>query len=155
IAGLPMIITFVEIDAPGTGRTVDVVQGLLAGDGGTGHVVGLALMSPAHSAGDPPTITLVCLGITTTGPMWQHWMTADALAMGGKWPFFALRLRVVSPQPCSPTTTPEGETLRTGHPYDLPPGARGLFGPPRRGGGRLGRRERARRVGASGAVRRR
>jgi hypothetical protein len=72
IAGLPMIITFVEIDAPGTGRTVLVVHGLEAGDGGTGHVVGLPAMSPAHSAGDPPTITFVCLGINTTGPAWQH-----------------------------------------------------------------------------------
>ncbi len=69
IAGLPMIITFVEIDAPGTGRTVLVVQGLLAGLGGTGHVVGFPEMSPAQSAGDPPTITLVCFGNSTTGPM--------------------------------------------------------------------------------------
>src|SRR3954463_8419946 len=83
IAGLPMIITRVETDAPGTGSTVAVVHGLLAGDGGTGHVHGLAATSPAHSAGDPPTITLVCFGNTTTGPMWQHWMTADTLAMGG------------------------------------------------------------------------
>jgi hypothetical protein len=72
IAGLPMIITFVEIDAPGTGRTVLVVHGLEAGDGGTGHVVGLAAMSPAHSAGDPPTMTFVCFGIRTTGPAWQQ-----------------------------------------------------------------------------------
>ena len=72
IAGLPMIITFVEIDAPGTGSTVLVVHGLEAGDGGTGHVVGLPAMSTAHSAGDPPTITFVCLGINTTGPAWQH-----------------------------------------------------------------------------------
>src|SRR3954451_7030750 len=83
IAGLPPIITFVEMDAPGTGSTVAVVHGLLAGEGGTGHVHGFAEMSPAHSAGDPPTITLTCLGITTTGPMWQHWTTADALAIGG------------------------------------------------------------------------
>jgi hypothetical protein len=67
-----MIITFVEIDAPGTGSTVLVVHGLEAGDGGTGHVVGLPAMSPAHSAGDPPTMTFVCLGINTTGPAWQH-----------------------------------------------------------------------------------
>src|SRR3954451_4454573 len=87
IAGLPMIITFVEIDAPGTGRTVDVVHGLLAGEGGTGHVVGFAEMSPAHSAGDPPTITLVCLGKSTTGPAWQQVIWADVLAMGGKGPF--------------------------------------------------------------------
>jgi hypothetical protein len=67
-----MIITFVEIDAPGTGRTVLVVHGFVAGDGGTGHVVGLPAMSPAHSAGDPPTITFVCFGNRTTGPAWQH-----------------------------------------------------------------------------------
>jgi hypothetical protein len=67
-----MIITLAEIDAPGTGSTVLVVHGLEAGVGGTGHVVGLAAMSPAHSAGDPPTITFVCLGINTTGPAWQH-----------------------------------------------------------------------------------
>jgi hypothetical protein len=67
-----MIITFVEIDAPGTGRTVLVVHGFEAGDGGTGHVVGLPAMSPAHSAGDPPTITFVCFGNRTTGPAWQH-----------------------------------------------------------------------------------
>ena len=42
MAGLPPIITFVEIDATGTGSTVLVVHGLLAGDGGTGHVVGFA-----------------------------------------------------------------------------------------------------------------
>ena len=76
IAGLPMIITFVEIDAPGTGRTVLVVHGLDAGDGGTGHVVGLPAMSPAHSAGDPPTITFVCFGISTTGPAWQQVITS-------------------------------------------------------------------------------
>ena len=68
IAGLPMIITFVEIDAPGTGRTVLVVHGLEAGDGGTGHVVGLPATSPAHRAGDPPTMTFVCFGNSTTGP---------------------------------------------------------------------------------------
>jgi hypothetical protein len=67
-----MIITFVEIDAPGTGRTVLVVHGFEAGDGGTGHVVGLPAISPAHSAGDPPTITFVCFGNRTTGPAWQH-----------------------------------------------------------------------------------
>src|SRR6187549_1460248 len=78
-------------------------------------------------------------------------MTADALAIGG----IALRLRVVSPDLCPPTTTPEGEAFRTGHTYDLSPGARGVPGPPGRGrvGGRHG--ERARGVGASGAVRRR
>src|SRR3954453_4349741 len=77
IAGLPMIITFVETDAPGAGITVAVVHGLLAGgggpgDGGTGHVHGLPETSPAHSAGAPPTITLVCFGNTTTGPEWQQ-----------------------------------------------------------------------------------
>ena len=69
IAGFPMIITFVETDAPGTGRTVLVVHGLLAGLGGTGHVVGFPETSPAHSAGAPPTITFVCFGNSTTGPM--------------------------------------------------------------------------------------
>jgi hypothetical protein len=78
-----MIITLVEIDAPGTGSTVLVVHGLLAGLGGTGHVVGLAEMSPAHSAGDPPTMTFVCLGNTTTGPAWQQVIWAEMLAMGG------------------------------------------------------------------------
>ena len=72
IAGLPPIITFVEIDAAGTGSTVAVVHGLLAGDGGTGHVVGFAEMSPAQIAGAPPTITFICFGITTTGPLWQQ-----------------------------------------------------------------------------------
>jgi hypothetical protein len=78
-----MIITFVEIDAPGTGRTVLVVHGLEAGDGGTGHVVGFAEMSPAHSAGAPPTITFVCFGISTTGPAWQQVITAEMLTSGG------------------------------------------------------------------------
>jgi hypothetical protein len=78
-----MIITFVEIEAPGTGSTVAVVHGLEAGEGGTGHVVGFPAMSPAHSAGDPPTMTFVCLGKTTTGPAWQHVITAETLAMGG------------------------------------------------------------------------
>lgn len=68
MAGLPMIITFVEIDAPGTGSTVDVVHGLEAGEGGTGHVVGLAEMSPAQMAGDPPIMTFVCFGKMATGP---------------------------------------------------------------------------------------
>ena len=72
IAGLPLIITSVEIDAAGTGSTVLVVHGLLAGLGGTGHVVGLPATSPAHSAGDPPTITFVCFGNSTTGPAWQQ-----------------------------------------------------------------------------------
>jgi hypothetical protein len=83
IAGLPPIITFVEIDAAGTGSTVAVVHGLLAGEGGTGHVHGFAEMSPAHSAGEPPIITVACFGITTTGPAWQQVMTAELLAMGG------------------------------------------------------------------------
>ena len=68
IAGLPEIITSVEIDAAGTGSTVLVVHGLLAGDGGTGHVVGFPATSPAQSAGEPPTITFVCFGNNTTGP---------------------------------------------------------------------------------------
>jgi len=68
IAGLPEIITSVEIDAAGTGSTVLVVHGLLAGEGGTGHVVGLPEMSPAQRAGVPPTITFVCFGNSTTGP---------------------------------------------------------------------------------------
>jgi hypothetical protein len=84
-----MIITFVEIDAPGTGRTVLVVHGLEAGDGGTGQVVGLPAMSPAHSAGAPPTITFVCFGNSTTGPAWQQVICAEMLAMGG----MALSLR--------------------------------------------------------------
>ena len=83
IAGLPAIITFVEIDAAGTGSTVAVVHGLLAGEGGTGHVHGFAEMSPAHSAGAPPTITLVCFGNTTTGPAWQQVIWAEMFAMGG------------------------------------------------------------------------
>jgi DNA-binding NarL/FixJ family response regulator len=78
-----MIITFVDTDAPGAGITVAVVQGLLAGDGGTGHVHGFAEMSPAHSAGAPPTITTVCFGNTTTGPAWQQVIWAEMLAMGG------------------------------------------------------------------------
>jgi hypothetical protein len=57
---------------------------LLAGLGGTGQVVGFPAMSPAHSAGDPPTITFVCFGIRTTGPEWQQVITAETLAMGGK-----------------------------------------------------------------------
>ena len=70
--GLPWTITFVETDAPGTGSTVAVVHGLLAGEGGTGHVHGLADTSPAHRAGLPPTMTFVCLGNSTTGPAWQQ-----------------------------------------------------------------------------------
>src|SRR3954464_13874126 len=99
-----MIITFVEIDAPGVGITVAVVHGLLAGEGGTGHMHGFAEMSPPRSAGEPPPMTFVCFGKIVTMPMWQHWTTADALAMVGTGPFFALRLRAVSPQPSPPTT---------------------------------------------------
>ena len=83
ITGLPMTMTFVEIDAPGAGITVAVVHGLEAGEGGTGHVVGLPAMSPAQIAGDPPMSTLVCLGITTTGPPWQQVITAEAFTIGG------------------------------------------------------------------------
>jgi hypothetical protein len=83
MTGLPMTITFVETEAPGTGITVEVVHGLEAGDGGTGHVVGFAAMSPAQIAGAPPIRTLVCFGITTTGPAWQHVITAEAFTIGG------------------------------------------------------------------------
>ena len=83
MTGLPMTMTFVETDAPGTGSTVDVVHGLEAGDGGTGHVVGLPAMSPAQIAGEPPIKTLVCFGITTTGPPWQQVITAEAFTIGG------------------------------------------------------------------------
>jgi hypothetical protein len=83
MAGLPMIMTFVETDAPGTGSTVDVVHGLDPGEGGTGHVVGFAEMSPAQMAGDPPIMTLVCLGMTTTGPIWQQVITAELFTSGG------------------------------------------------------------------------
>ena len=83
MAGLPMIITFVEIDAPGTGSTVDVVHGLEPGEGGTGQVVGLPEMSPAQIAGAPPIITLVCFGMTTTGPAWQQVITAELFTIGG------------------------------------------------------------------------
>jgi hypothetical protein len=66
--GLPLTITRVETDTPGVGMQVAVVHGFEPGDGGTGHVQGFAEMSPAHSAGDPPTITFVCFGNSTTGP---------------------------------------------------------------------------------------
>jgi hypothetical protein len=92
-----MTMTFVETDAPGTGSTVDVVHGLEAGEGGTGHVVGFPAMSPAQIAGDPPIMTLVCFGMTTTGPMWQHWMTADAFTIGGMWLSLRECSAVVSP----------------------------------------------------------
>ena len=61
--------------SPGTSAALSVASacfGLLAGLGGTGHVVGLPATSPAHSAGDPPTITFVCFGNSTTGPAWQQ-----------------------------------------------------------------------------------
>jgi hypothetical protein len=83
IAGLPPIITFVETVAPGMGRAVAVVHGLLAGEGGTGHVHGFAEMSPAQRAGAPPTITFVCFGSRTTGPAWQQVIWAEMLAIGG------------------------------------------------------------------------
>jgi hypothetical protein len=67
--GFPPTITFVEIEAAGTGSTVLVVQGLEPGDGTTGHVVGFPEMSPAQIAGEPPTRTFVCFGNTTTGPL--------------------------------------------------------------------------------------
>jgi hypothetical protein len=92
MAGLPMIMTFVETDAPGTGSTVDVVHGFEAGEGGTGHTVGLAAMSPAQMAGDPPIRTFICFGKTVTGPEWQQVITAEALTSGGM-------LRAVSPEP--------------------------------------------------------
>ena len=66
--GLPCTKTFADTDAPGVGMTVAVVHGLLPGDGGTGHRHGLPAMSPAHSAGDPPTITFACFGSTVTLP---------------------------------------------------------------------------------------
>jgi hypothetical protein len=97
--------TFVETDAPGTGSTVAVVHGLDAGDGGTGHVVGLPEMSPAQMAGDPPIMTLVCFGITTTGPMWQQVMTAEAFTIGG------MRLSL---RECSALVSPERRLTATG-----------------------------------------
>ena len=83
MTGFPMTMTFVETDAPGTGSTVDVVHGLEAGEGGTGHVVGFPAISPAQIAGDPPIMTLVCFGKMTTGPEWQQVITAEALTIGG------------------------------------------------------------------------
>ena len=67
--GFPLTITLAETDAIGTGRHVLVVHGFEPGDGGTGHVVGFPAMSPAHSAGAPPTSTFVCFGNSTTGPL--------------------------------------------------------------------------------------
>src|SRR6266516_1595960 len=87
--GFPCTITLVDTDAPGAGITVAVVHGLLAGDGGTGHVHGFPETSPAHSAGAPPTITLVCFGNSTTGPAWQQVIWAETLTAGG----IALSLR--------------------------------------------------------------
>jgi hypothetical protein len=81
--GFPETITFVETVAPGAGIAVAVVHGLLAGEGGTGHVHGFAEMSPAHRAGAPPTMTFICLGIRTTGPLWQQVITALMLTAGG------------------------------------------------------------------------
>src|SRR5689334_13057279 len=92
-AGAPPIITTVDALTAGVGITVLVVHGLLAGLGGTGHVVGFAEMSMARSAGAPPIITWNCLGITTTGPMWQQVITALALTSGGKG-FLVLKVRV-------------------------------------------------------------
>ena len=70
--GLPITITRAETEAIGVGMTVAVVHGFEAGDGGTGHVQGFAETSPAHNAGEPPTITFVCFGNSTTGPAWQQ-----------------------------------------------------------------------------------
>jgi hypothetical protein len=81
--GLPCTITLADTDAPGVGITVAVVHGLLPGDGGTGQVHGLADTSPAHSAGLPPTTTLVCFGNKTTGPEWQQVIWAETLTAGG------------------------------------------------------------------------
>ena len=82
-AGTPPIITFVEAFAPGVGMSVLVVHGLLAGLGGTGHVVGFPAMSVTRSAGEPPTMTVVCFGISTTGPAWQQVIWALTLTRGG------------------------------------------------------------------------
>jgi len=82
-AGTPPIITFVEAFAPGAGISVLVVHGFDAGLGGTGHVVGFPATSVTRNAGAPPTITVVCFGIRTTGPMWQHVITALMLTRGG------------------------------------------------------------------------
>ncbi|HEX6022809.1 MAG TPA: response regulator transcription factor [Solirubrobacter sp.] len=82
-AGIPPIITTDDAFTPGTGVTVLVVQGLLAGEGGTGHTVGLAAMSGARSAGLPPTITCVCFGNSATLPAWQQVICALMLTSGG------------------------------------------------------------------------
>ncbi len=93
-AGIPPIITIADALTAGVGITVLVVHGLLAGDGGTGHVVTLPEMSDARIAGAPPIITWNCFGIRTTGPMWQQVMTALALTSGGKGDFLVLKVRV-------------------------------------------------------------
>jgi len=82
-AGTPPIITTVDAFAAGVGITVLVVHGLLAGDGGTGHVVGVAAISVTRNAGAPPMLTWTCFGMSTTGPMWQQVITALALTRGG------------------------------------------------------------------------
>jgi hypothetical protein len=83
MTGFPPTKIFVETVAPGVGSAVDVVHGFEPGDGGTGHVVGFAEMSPAQMAGAPPMSTVVCFGVTTTGPEWQQVMTAELLTIGG------------------------------------------------------------------------
>jgi len=92
-----MIMTFVEIDTPGTGSTVDVVHGFEAGVGGTGHAVGFAATSPAQSAGAPPIKTFICFGKMVTGPPWQQVITAELFTMGGM-SLSLLERRVVSPE---------------------------------------------------------
>ena len=59
------------------------MHGLLPGDGGTGQMQGLAAMSPAQMAGDPPIITFACLGMIVTLPWWQQATSAEALTIGG------------------------------------------------------------------------
>ena len=51
----------------------------------TAYPVAQLWVALAQIAGDPPIMTVVCLGMTTTGPMWQHWITAEALTIGGMW----------------------------------------------------------------------
>jgi hypothetical protein len=106
-AGTPPIFTIIDALTPGVGITVLVVHGLLAGDGGTGHVVGLAEMSDTRSAGAPPTITWNCLGMITTGPEWQQVMTALALTSGGK-DFLVLKVRVSIATATSNGNHPQG-----------------------------------------------
>lgn len=83
MTGFPPTRIFVETVTPGVGIAVAVVHGLEAGDGGTGHVVGFAEMSPAQIAGAPPISTFICFGVTTTGPEWQQVITAELLTIGG------------------------------------------------------------------------